>query len=239
MNRHAGLLAQVCRVGGKKLASTSHGTLYPVAKFRPGVKLAFGIDVSEDDAAIHPPYMCSTCQRSVCRVEQQPAPVADADCTEGAARASGCGSPVLWQPHRRKHCSFCASMEERAKGGRPQKKQRSLLTGSVSASAGTATSTAASATSSSKSRMLDSGVMGDGTSSEVGLDEPVESVRACATPDYKVGDKDLCPERFSQPFVDLKCSVCLHIVNQANESVCCKHVFCCSCICHWLRSCAL
>ena len=129
MDEHFAALKRVCRVGGARISSVGEGREYPVTDFVDELQTVFGIDAHDDESHTHPPSICRLCERVIHRVSQ-----------EGATYCGGgCGPPVTWSSHQRKNCSFCSTVRERSKGGRPKKKKKPTLKGSALQAATTST----------------------------------------------------------------------------------------------------
>ena len=54
MDAHVSYLGEVCRVGGRKFATCTQKTRYPVASYKSQLEAVHGIKIDEDDAQVHP-----------------------------------------------------------------------------------------------------------------------------------------------------------------------------------------
>ena len=98
-------LDEHCRICCKKL----RGTKYFIRDYQEIFKL-FGVDVSDDDAHVHPEFFCNSCYLTAKRSSlNHPG--------EPINRV-----PFQWAPHSDDLCSVCDS---KCKGGRPKKKEPS------------------------------------------------------------------------------------------------------------------
>jgi len=163
MDEHVTYLQQVCRIGGRKFKKS---TRYPVAKYKEELESVFSIKIEEDDPEIHPPYICTPCQRALKRASEKKATYCGGGCSRG--------TKATWSPHRRAGCSFCESYTTKSVG-KPLSLPPTDLRGV--AIAGAAHSTPAHTDTNTVTQ--ESGT--DTVTQESGMDVPAEEVYAHAT----------------------------------------------------------
>ena len=137
--------------------------------------------------------MCSSCHRAIERAFKESKPLSG---------TRGCGPLQVWTEHTRTACEFCIRMAQDAVGGRKKKK-----TGGLKCSESTSDK---SCTVSSPDNEPDP-LLGDSETCDrtppICPHELIAIVNAKAMPAYKA-TVELAPERFSEVYDDLKCSVC-------------------------------
>ena len=216
MDDHLQYLQLVCRFGGGKLSATSKGVSYLVSDHYEAIQDVLGIDVSKDDPDIHPLRMCSTCERAITKAY-----------TSRAMSSGGCGFLVTWTAHTRKGCAFCEENGRKSKGGRPKKSVGGLpLRPSFSE---------CDSLSENYDKLRDESSAVQHSS---GMDIPIVKLYDISTPKFK-HTADSLLERFTQPFSELQCPICLHVADQAVQSACRTHLFCTTCISYWLQASSL
>ena len=100
--KHKDFLSSHCRVCSKSLGNAK----YNCEKY-PSVLGCLGIDISSDDALVHPPFFCNVCYVTAKRISQ-------------SSQHRTSIIPVEWVPHSDEGCLVC---DVRSKGGRPKKRK--------------------------------------------------------------------------------------------------------------------
>ena len=226
MATHSHALALLCRVGGVRLSKSKQTTTYCVREHREGMKHAFGIDTSQDDANIHPAMFCSTCMKVINRSLSK---------SEYQRCGGGCADPVEWSEHIDNECRACQAVLISQKGGRPAKRKcTSAPPPHRTHSQPSSTTDASTHTSNTSTSTLSSALHEQAEGKAVnGHDQTMEEVLQRATPSYKAV-KDLNPERFVANLPSLICSIRNNVIDKAVEVKCCERAYCASCIWQWL-----
>ena len=104
MRKHMGFLARHCRVCCK--GSGRH--YYKCCQYVPLME-CLGVDLSGDEAEIHPESFCNSCYLTAKRLLSR-------------SDANSLHSPAQWYPHNETICDVC---DVKCKGGRPKKSSKS------------------------------------------------------------------------------------------------------------------
>lgn len=214
MEEHDSNLQKMCRVGGKRFSFCTQATRYPISDYKTQLETTFNIDISHDEARVHPQYICVKCQRTLKRAS-----------TKSMHGGGGCGPAHEWEPHQRTRCSTCSLYAEQSKGAARKNKQQKRAPvkthGQTTSTQSTASSTASTDTPS--------------LNISTGMDIDEAEVELKATPKY-TAEIPLTRERFVDKSSVQECTICSKIVDGAIISACCEEIFCCKCICQWLNT---
>ena len=223
---HVKRLKEVCRIGGIRFSRLSRPTRTPVVDVAGEIKSCFGVDVSGDDGDVHPDSICLSCFKVIQRFRKAEKSM--------EMKGGGCGSVVMWEPHKRTSCEFC---EEYSRPGRRPAKHTTHTCTTVevpqTSQSSTCTVSQASQTCSSHASAQGKQVE-DKDDVSCGVDVGMSEVEKLATPSFQA-QFELDSSRFTHDVDYACCPICRLVVERAVETPC-KHVFCTPCIMHWLSA---
>ena len=116
MDQHQQALLKLCRICGSLLSKTKKvPNGYKCVQFVEELKLAFGVDVTDDTETIHPTHFCHSCRGVVYSLQR--AQAKDREYRQCRVQ------PFQWEEHSRE-CVVCEQLLLATRGGRPRKSIR-------------------------------------------------------------------------------------------------------------------
>ena len=101
--QHVKFLAALCRICGENLkkSEVNYENSFNCKDNADLLSKTFGLNVQNDNMAIHPPRFCKICQSTTCEIE-----------------------PVIWEAHTDTDCKTCSIAGKNKKGGRKAKPKK-------------------------------------------------------------------------------------------------------------------
>lgn len=111
MDHHWQCLENLCRICGSRFSRNTRRS-YLCSNYAERLKVAFGVNICNDQKEVHPKSFCTNCLESMKQHE---------DRLRANIRYLCTLSPKQWLPHEDDSCATCQLHDVRAKGGRPKK----------------------------------------------------------------------------------------------------------------------